>query len=165
MFVALTICLTSGLARADASSIGTPEGEPGDEVEFSIAVTAGTTFYSIDIVPPYESFASVLILLDFKESSTLTAGGDGLCIDDYGQCAFFYVEGKSFPQQSILATLRFRVTDEAYEFVDANGQIPLDLGVFVGTDLLQSPGYVPLPEGQVFGAFTVQAVPSHRVIG
>ena len=148
--VALIVSLTSGWTEASVFLIGTPEGKPGDEVELSLAATAGTTLDSIDIVPAYDRFGGVLTLLDFQATPALVQGNGGVGCPDGVSCAIFYIEGKSFPKEAILATWRFRVADDAWAFADANGEIPFDLGVGVGPDL------VPLPVGQ---AFRILAVP------
>jgi hypothetical protein len=118
-------------------------------------VTPGTTLKAIDLLPFYEDFSAVLRLVDFQETSALTAGGTGQCINDL--CSYFYLPGKFFEQQAVLATWRFEVTDNAEDFVDAKsgGRVPFDLGVFLG------PEHALLPQDQVFTvlAASVVAVP------
>jgi hypothetical protein len=159
---ALCVCLTAGLAQADVLLIGTPAARPGDEVDFTLVVTAGTTFDSIDIIPAYDSFNSVLTLLDFQQTPALLDGNDGLgCIDAF--CAIYYLQRKSFPEGAVLATWRFSVTDDAWAFVDANGEIPFDLGVDVGVDFKSD--VVPLPDGQVFKVLAVPEPSSYMLLG
>ena len=146
--VVLAFGLTSSWARANVILLGEPRGKPGDEIELSIAVTPGTTLSDIDIVPNYEDFAAVVTFLGLAATDALTQGGSGLCIN--GMCTYFYIPNKSFAQQTILATLHFRVTDDAESFVDSNGQFPFDLGVRVTEQK------VALPQGL---AFTVLEIP------
>jgi hypothetical protein len=144
--------LISGWVQADVFLVGIPDAVPGHEVELSIAVTAGTVFLSIDIIPRYEDFDEVLTLIGFWATPALTERAFGECLD--GACAIFYLEGKSFAEESVLATWRFRVTDDAEDFVDTTGNrgYPFDLGVVIGAT-----EHIPLPVDHIF---TVLAVPA-----
>ena len=142
--------LISGWAQANVFLTGAAAGKPGDEVVFSIGVSAGTKLDAIDILPYYDDFAGILELVDLQGTSALTAGGIGMCED--GLCAYFYLPAKSFEKEAVLATFRFVVTDNAWDFVDPNshGRVAFDLGVYLDGD------HMLFPQGQVF---TVLAVP------
>jgi hypothetical protein len=81
-----------------------------------------------------------------------TAGGTGLCNEGAETCAFFYEPDKTFKADTVLATFRFKVQDDA-----APGLIDFDLGVVVGMNTVGVP--VPLPESQKFEV--LGTIPSH----
>lgn len=148
---ALAACalgLISGAAHADVILLESPDGFPGQELKLSIAATAGTVLPSIDIVPIYENFDKVLTLINFSITSGLADGADFVNCDN-GGCSIYYLtgDGKPFPQQTVLAVWRFRVTDDAEQFVDTSGNrgYPFDLGVMIGAS-----EHVLLPVDQIF---------------
>jgi len=147
MTAAWALALLAASAQADVFLSGMPQGLPGADVDLSIMAGAGTTIESIDIVPQYEHFDQVLTLLSLQGTPALTGGGSGLCTAE--ACSFFYIQGKSFTADTILATFRFKVQHDA-----APGPIDFDLGVTVGAK------QVALPESQEFEVLATIPEPS-----
>jgi hypothetical protein len=81
------------------------------------------------------------------QDSCATGGGSGLRTAE--ACSFFYIQGKSFTADTILATFRFKVQHDA-----APGPVDFDLGVTVGVT------QVPLPESQKFEVLATIPEPS-----
>jgi hypothetical protein len=124
----VAFALISSSASAAIVVLGPLQGQPGDHVEFSVAVTAGTALQSIDIAPNYSRLAPVLALVDAQPMPALTSGGSGFCLNF--RCSYTYVPAKSFAQDTVLETLQFTVTPNALEFVDkATSTVPLLLGI------------------------------------
>jgi len=138
----------STLAHAKVLIVGEAKGRPGDELVISIEVDAGTAFTDIDIVPHYDEFSPVLSLVSFTPTADLMddAFGGGCLVD---RCAFYYYPKKKFTETTLLAVLRFKVSDAAESFVDeAKRTVPFDLGISIE-------GEEPFKETM----FTVLAVP------
>jgi hypothetical protein len=138
-------------AEAALILIGTPAGKPGDIIELSLAVTAGTAFDNIDIVPDYEALSPVLLFQELRETDALKEGGLGGCFD--GSCGYFYLSRKSFDEDTVLATLQFQVSYDAEEHIDMTSRkFPFDLDVLIRGQK------VPILEPDK-AFFTVLAVP------
>ncbi|MBI1394684.1 MAG: hypothetical protein GC151_01800 [Betaproteobacteria bacterium] len=130
-------------AGAEVFYGGHPKGFHGDEVNLTINARAGTFLEGIDITPDPTDVAGVLDFLSLDTTNALTDGGSGLCFGS--SCSFFYLTGKTFTDDTVLATLRFRVEDAA-----PVGPVAFDPQVVVGVDSM------PIPNGQ---GFEVLAVP------
>ena len=153
----MVVGLMAEVGRADVILVGTPAGRPGDQVELSIVAKSGTSLGSIDILPLYDSFANALALEYFQPNTGLADDASGaLCLDNL--CSYFFTEGKSFRNETVLATWRFKVTSNAEDFLD-----PQDKGAFsFDLNILIDGQHMSLPGDQVF---RVLAVPEPSSFG
>jgi len=130
-------------AHAEVFFSGQTKGVAGSQVDLSIHARAGTVFDALDIVPDLAGVAAVLHLVSFEPTAAYIDGGSGACTDQ--ACAFFYLTGKTFAQDTLLARYRFTIDPAA-----PLGVVPFDTGVVVDATPLQ------LPSAQ---QFEVVAVP------
>lgn len=119
--------LAGQTAHAEIFLQGEPLGTPGAEVVLSLFAREGTSLITFDINPEYERFERSLGLVSLTATAELFRDGSGLC-SGLG-CAFFYDKGKSFEQDTLLATFVFWVPGSA-----TPGDVPFDLGIAVDGD-------------------------------
>jgi len=81
---------------------------PGENIELPINARAGCTLEAIQIVPEYAPLADLLGLIELASTPALRNHGLGDCNNGL-VCAVVYVNGKSFPADTLLATLRFTI--------------------------------------------------------
>lgn len=140
---ASALACTAFACQAEIFYSGQTKGMPGSEVDLAIHARAGTVLDALDIVPRLEDVASILHLVSFEPTASLTEGGTGMCTDQ--ACAFFYLPDKTFAVDTMLARYRFTIDPAA-----PLGVVAFDTGVVVGATPL------PLPDAL---RFEVLAVP------
>lgn len=146
--VAAALGMCGVTANAEIFFAGDTKGLPGESVEMSINARAGTTLEAIQIVPEYAPVADVLGLVGLTSTPALTDEGFGDCSSGT-VCAVVYVNGKSFASDTVLATLRFTIADDA-----PAGPVPFDAGIIVGEEL------VPIPPARNFEVLAIPE-PAH----